>query len=109
MINNDTEVLFPFRVIPSLGDLRGEKWMQLINNLSKPESNSRQRVAFSLMMARLAGCGVCNADSFRAMRGCTQCARLTIKRFKGNEEELLVLHETAIADVEQFQKKNRGE
>jgi hypothetical protein len=98
-MNDDTEILFPFRVIPSLRSLRGESWKNLIDQLCMPDVDERDRVGFSLMMVRLGGCGGCNADSFRAMRGCTHCARLTIRRFKNSDEELLELFTQARSEV----------
>lgn len=104
-MNSDTEILFPIRVIPSLRDLRGDDWRNLIDQLTSKEVEQNNLAAFSLMMARLGGCAGCNADSFRAMRGCTLCARLTIKRFKGKDGELLELYRNACKDVAEFMSK----
>lgn len=105
MLNSDTEILFPFRVIPLLGNLRGEKWKELIDHLSSPQVEENELVAFSLMMVKLGGCGGCNADSFRAMRGCTHCAKLTIRRFKNPDEELIKLFDEACEDVKDYLDK----
>lgn len=86
-------------------DLRGEKWAALIDRITAPKAEETELVAFSLMMVRLGGCAGCNADSFRAMRGCTHCARLTIKRFKGSDEDLLLLFNTACHDVADYLSK----
>ena len=32
------------------------------------------------------------------MRGCTACARQTLRRFKGSDDELLALYEKALAE-----------
>lgn len=105
MINSDTEILFPIRVIPTLRDLRGEKWAQLIDHLDSPEVEELDLVGFSLMMVKLGSCNGCNADSFRAMRGCTHCAKLTIRRFKGSDDDLFELFNNAKKDVEQLLEK----
>jgi hypothetical protein len=105
MINSDTEILFPIRVIASLRDLRGEKWAQLIDHLDSPDVDELELVGFSLMMVKLGGCNGCSADSFRAMRGCTHCAKLTIRRYKGSDDDLLELFKNAKEDVEQLLDK----
>lgn len=106
MLNTDTEILFPLRVIPSLRSLRGDKWKDLIDRLSLPDVEESELAAFSLMMVRLGGCTACNADSFRAMRGCTHCARLSVKRYKGSDEDLLELFNNAREDLSDYVKKN---
>ena len=105
MLNTDTEILFPIRVISSLRELRGDPWQGLIDRVTAQGADEMDQVAFSLMMVRLGGCAGCNADSFRAMRGCTHCARLSIKRFKGTDEDLLQLFTSAHEDVYEFLAK----
>ncbi len=89
MYNSDTELLFPSRIIPTLRGLRGQAWSELIDQLECLDTKSPAYIAFVLMMVRLSGCVPCNADSFRAMRGCTQCARQTIRRIHGTDKELV--------------------
>ena len=99
MYCNDAEILYPAHVTPSLRDIRGEDWQQLVNwVLSHPEGHDVS-LAFSLMMFRLDGCLTCHADSYRAMRGCAGCARQTISRFKGADAELLAAFEQALRDI----------
>ncbi len=88
MYNSDTELLFPSRVIPSLSAMRGEDWKSLINRVYALPPDNPDHLAFVLMMIKLGGCISCNADSFRAMRGCTACARQTIRRYRGSDAEL---------------------
>jgi hypothetical protein len=105
MYNSDTELLFPVRLIPGLGDLRGEPWKDLVDGLSVPNADPLGQLGFVLMMVRLNGCVACNADSYRAMKGCTQCARQTIRRFRGNDVELLEQYKQACLEVENYQQK----
>jgi hypothetical protein len=105
MFNSDTELLFPTRVIPALRNLRGDEWKALIDKLSSEDANEIDLVAFTFMIARLASCNACNADSFRAMRGCTQCSRLIIKRYKNSDHDLLELYVNARKDVEDYLTK----
>lgn len=88
MYNSDTELLFPLRVISSLKNSRSKKWDELIEKVTDTNASVFDQLGFVLMMVRLGGRVACDADSFRAMRGCTQCARQTIRRFKGSDQDL---------------------
>src|SRR5512146_1247667 len=105
MYNSDTEVLFPSRIIPQLQSLHGEEWHRLVDHIRSAESTSAERYAFVLMMVRMCGCVGCNADSFRAMRGCTQCARQTVRRFKGTDQDLVNQFQAAKREVKNHQQK----
>ena len=99
MYNNDTELLFPSRVIKDLAGLRGPEWDELVNRIKNLAEDSIDHLAFVLMMTKLDGCTTCNSDSFRAMRGCTQCAILNIRRFRGSDKELIRLFEQARKEI----------
>ncbi len=107
MYNTDTELLFPSRVIPELRDQRGATWRKLVDKALDKDQNHPDHLAFVLMMVRLDGCMSCNADSFRAMRGCTQCALQTVRRHRGKDEELVKMHEKARKDMEKFLKETK--
>lgn len=107
MYNEDTDVLFPPRVIPHLLDLRGDEWRNLVNQIKALKTLDTDRLAFVLMMIRLGGCSSCHADSYRAMRGCTQCAVQTIKRHRGSDPELIKLFEEARIDVARYLDDNK--
>lgn len=102
MFNTDTEILFPVRVISSLRALRGDEWQQLVDLVTEQPDDSSAKIAFTALIVHLGGCGACNADSFRAMRGCTQCAKLTIKRFKGSDKELVEQYMQMKTSVEDY-------
>lgn len=99
MTTNDTDFIFPPRVIPELRDLRGVTWREVIDNINNQAPDALERVAFVLMMVRLGGCTTCQADSFKAMRGCTLCAAQTVKRFRGDDTELINQLEAAKRDL----------
>ena len=109
MYNNDTELLFPFRVTEALGGLRGKEWSRLIEDVKGSPEDSVDQLAFVLMMAKLGGCTSCNSDSFRAMRGCTQCAILNIRRYRGSDKDLLKLFSKARKEIEARVAKNLTE
>lgn len=100
MYNEDTELLFPYRVIPALRDLRGPAWRKLVDKVAKQSPDAPDQIAFVLMMVRIDGCTSCNADSFRAMKGCTLCAQDAIRRYRGDDKELLELFEQARSEIE---------
>lgn len=109
MFNADTEVLFPLRVIPSLRSLHGDAWRRLIDRFQANEESESERFAFVLMMVRLCGCVGCSADSFRAMRGCTLCARQTVKRFRGTDTEIVEQLRQVQKEVEAYLLKMKDE
>ena len=98
----DNELLFPTHVIPTLRHARGDRWRALVEELTPLAEDHPQRLAFSLMMIRLDGCMSCETDSYRAMRGCKACARQTLRRFKGTDDDLLQVFNESLEDVEAF-------
>ena len=95
----DNELLFPRYVIPSLRNLRGPEWAQLVDEVAQLHECHEKVLAFMLMMIRLNGCMSCETDSYRAMRGCAACAHQTLRRFKGSDAELMKKYQTALNDV----------
>ena len=108
MYNSDTELLFPTRVIASLGEFRSESWRDLVRRVSSAEASPVEQEAFVLMMVRLGGCVGCNADSYRAMRGCTACARQTIRRYKSSDHDLVELFNQSLREVETYLLKRNA-
>ena len=99
MYQRDTEILFPMRVAPQLKDLRGKQWHELVEKACQAEDASTDQLAFSLLLIRLSNCLTCHPDSYRAMRGCTVCATQTIRRYRGEDEELLADFEDARREI----------
>jgi hypothetical protein len=102
----NNELLFPHSVIPSLRKLRGDKWRDLVDHVLKLPETHEETLAFMLMMIRLNGCMACETDSYRAMRGCASCALQTLRRYKGDDEELIEFFEQALGDVRTFATQN---
>lgn len=105
MYNSDTELLFPLRVAESLGTMRDDEWQDLVEQVISPNAELIDQMGFVLMMVRLDGCVGCNADSFRAMKGCTLCARQNIRRYRGSDENLVELFQQAKNEVISFLEK----
>lgn len=103
---SDNDILFPYHAIAMLKHVRGEAWRVLVERiLSLPETHE-ETIAFMLMMVRLNGCMACETDSYRAMRGCTACAQQTLRRYKGEDSELLEQFQRALAEVQRFATSN---
>lgn len=104
LYQNDAEVLFPARVVVTLRHLRGEKWRHLVEQVMVRPENDPDMLAFGLVMIRIDGCLSCHSDSYRAMRGCTLCAQQSISRFKGSDDDLIRLWETARTEIVHWQQ-----
>ena len=103
---SSNDILFPRSAISSLKDMRGKVWADLVERVSNLAENHEETLAFMLMMIRLNGCISCETDSYRAMRGCAACAQQTLRRFKGEDEELIEMFHKALKDVREFAYKN---
>ena len=105
MYNPEPDLLFPPRAIPALNDLRSSPWRELVTTVLETGPDSLEQMAFILMMARLNNCATCNADSYRAMTGCTTCAKQSIKRFHETDEALAAIFRATRLEVEQYLQK----
>jgi hypothetical protein len=99
MHNPVTDLLFPSREIKSLVAERDRPWQELVCKVETTDAESKERMAFILMMARLNNCAGCNTDSYRATQGCLSCAKQTLKRFHGSDAELIGLYKVAKNDL----------
>jgi hypothetical protein len=97
----DTEIIFPMRVASGLSDLRGSEWKRLVELASHSPDASENQLAFSLLLIRLSGCLTCRTSSYRAMRGCTICAKHSVLRYRGDDSELASLYDEALVEVRQ--------
>jgi hypothetical protein len=105
MFNTNAELVFPSNVIPDLREARGPIWQDLVTATAKKADSSIEQTAFALMMAKLNNCSCCNSDSYRSIQGCSACSQQTLKRFRGPDEELLKLYESAHIEVTRFLHK----
>jgi hypothetical protein len=96
------ELLFPPRLIPSLRDLRGPQWADLVGRVAKLPETDPDVLAFALMMIRLSGCVKCHEGSFKYMRGCQLCAIQAVMQFKGTDADLLNLFQKARRDLDAY-------
>jgi hypothetical protein len=103
----DTELIFPPRLIPELVDARGPLWRNMVTAAVYHADITLEQTALTLMLARLNNCAACNADSYRAIHGCEECAMQSLKRFRGPDEELLHLYDDARIEVTRFLQKTK--
>lgn len=108
MYSSDTEILFPMRVAPQLRDLRGALWQATVDRAVQSQDADREQLAFSLVMIRLAGCLTCYPDCYRAMRGCTLCAKATVRRFRGEDHDLVALIDQAGDELDGAVDRGQG-
>jgi len=102
----DSEILFPTWCIPTLRDLRGDDWRDLVQRvLNRPEEHE-ETLGFSLMMIRLGGCLTCDLDSYRASLGCATCSKRTVAGFKGSDKALVRKFEEARKEVSAYTGQN---
>ena len=99
MYHRETEILFPMRVAYPLREMRGDAWRDIVDRACKAEAASTDRLAFNLLIIRLSNCLSCQTHSYRALHGCEQCAKHSVRRFRGEDAELIQLFEDAVADI----------
>ncbi len=68
---------------------------------SAPEDSVAQ-LAFCLVLIRVNGCLTCHTDCYRAMRGCSVCASMAVRRYRGSDEELRALYEDAKWEISAY-------
>lgn len=102
------ELFFPHHIIPVLRSLRGEEWASLVDRIGQLPECHEEKLAFVLMMIKLNGCLSCETDSYRAMKGCAACAQQTLRRFKGDDDELLEIYRDALQDVQRYSSQGRS-
>jgi hypothetical protein len=101
MYHDDTELIFPSRVIPTLkGERDGKEWGKLVEKVNKLPPDHPEHLAFVLMMIKINSCTSCHADSFRAMRGCTACSQQNVKRYRGSDADLFKAYEKAQKEID---------
>jgi hypothetical protein len=102
MYNPDTDLLFPARTLPALRDLRGSPWRDLLTSVLAAGPDSCEQMAMILLMARLNNCATCNADSYRAMNGCTACSKQSLKRLRETDDVLINVFLADKMEIEQY-------
>lgn len=96
------EILFPHKSVPSLSSVRQTKWRELARRVASLPEDHPDSLAFSLMIIRQCSCLDCNPDRYKALMGCSACAKRTVNGFKGADEALLRSFQKARAEVDEY-------
>lgn len=102
------EILFPHKSIASLMTIRNGKWRDLTKRVANLPEDHPDSLAFSLMMIRQCSCLDCNPDRYKALMGCSACAKRTLASYKGNDEALIKQFQKARSEVEAYFKEHRA-
>lgn len=101
-IECETHLIFPERLIAVLQDLRGQDWQELVQRTMTYPNSAIEQAAFVLLIVRLAGCNTCHADTLRALRGCAQCARQAVTRYRGTDDELVDMYHQSYTEIQNY-------
>lgn len=83
------EIFFPHSSVKALTGLRDTKWRELAKRVATLPEDHPDSLAFCLMMIKLSSCVDCNPDRYKALMGCSACAKRTVAGYKGTDEALL--------------------
>ncbi len=100
------EIFFPHHIIPSIKDLGGSQWHDLVDRVAKLPQSHEETLAFMRMMIKLNGCMGCETDSYRAMKGCLACTQQTLRRYKGDDNDLLQMFDEALTEIRAYAEDN---
>ncbi len=99
-MKNRIEFLFAHWAVPSLKDLRGARWRELVKRIASLPETHPDALAFALMMVRLNGCVTCDAKRFRERGGCANCSRFVLDTLsKESEANLLTRFRAAQKEI----------
>ncbi|MCL4393547.1 MAG: hypothetical protein M1482_01830 [Chloroflexi bacterium] len=98
------EILFPHKSVASLGTVRNGKWRELVHRVAHLPEDHPDSLAFSLMMIRQCSCLDCNPDRYKALMGCSACAKRTVGGYKGADETLVRAFQKARGEIDGFLK-----
>ena len=96
------EILFPHKSVLSLSSVRENKWRELTRRVANLPEDHPDSLAFSLMMIRQCSCLDCNPDRYKALMGCSACAKRTVAGFKGQDDALLRAFQKSRSEVEEY-------
>jgi hypothetical protein len=106
-LKHPTEFLFAHWAVPSLKELRGPRWRELVTRVAALPSTHPDALAFALMMIRLNGCMNCDATRYRDKGGCSTCSRFSLTTLnKESESSLLTRYHAAQKDIAEMMKEH---
>ncbi len=103
------EILFPHKSISALASVRETKWRELARRVAGLPEDHPDSLAFSLMIIRQCSCLDCNPDRYKALMGCSACAKRTVAGFKGADDQLIRSFQKARSEVDQYLQNHTPE
>ncbi len=99
------EILFPHKSVSALTGLRETKWRELARRVAALPEDHPDSLAFCLMMIKQCSCLDCNPDRYKALMGCSACAKRNVSGYKGADENLLKLYKQARTEILDYLKE----
>ena len=96
------EILFPHKSVSALSNLREAKWRERAKHVAALPEDHPESLAFCLMMIRQCGCLDCNPDRYKALMGCSACAKRNVAGYKNGDDGLLRAFRQARKDVNEY-------
>lgn len=96
------EILFPHKSVASLAGVRNGKWRELVKRVASLPEDHPDSLAFSMLMIKQCGCLDCNPDRYKALMGCSACAKRTLGGYKGPDEGLVRAFQKARSEVDDY-------
>ncbi len=96
------EILFPHSSVNAMIGMRGPKFRELTKRIARLPEDDPDAMGYALMMIRLNQCLDCNPDRFKALMGCSACAKRTIYSYKGADDALVLAYKKARAEVDEY-------
>jgi hypothetical protein len=98
------EILFPHKSVAALVSVRNGKWRELVKRVASLPEDDPESLAFSMLMIKQCGCLDCNPDRYKALMGCSACAKRTLGTYKGADDGLVRAYQKARSEVDGYLK-----
>lgn len=85
----DNHLFFSPSAIPTVANSRGSEWQTLVGEVCQHPVDAPQVLAFCLLMTEINECLLCETNSYRAIRGCGQCALQSLRRNRSSDANLV--------------------
>jgi hypothetical protein len=103
----EQKLLFPLEILPELINERSVDWQRFLAEFSSKRESLIPSTAMIVLLSRMIGCTGCEADSFRALRGCVPCAKQALKRNRESDTAIVALFRDTEKEIKRFIKVNK--
>jgi hypothetical protein len=105
----EQKLLFPLEILPELLNERSAAWQRFLAEFLANGESLVPKTAMIVLLSRMIGCAGCEADSFRALRGCLPCAKQALKRNRENDTAIIALYRVTENEIKRYIKANKLE